>query len=69
MGCERFYAQVQARFETVSDLLLALPAMEMTLQKQLSQELEGCLQTLRDFHIVFPECSAADCLADVAAAP
>ncbi|OYT72680.1 MAG: hypothetical protein CFK52_04500 [Chloracidobacterium sp. CP2_5A] len=68
LGCEHFYTQVQARFETISDLLLALPTTEAELQTQLSDELEACLRTLRDFHIVFPECSAADCLAGVAPA-
>ncbi|MCS7079396.1 MAG: hypothetical protein NZ585_05000 [Chloracidobacterium sp.] len=66
MGCEHFYTQVQARFELISDLLLRLPATEAVLYAELSRELETCLQTLRDFHVVFPNCSASDCLAETA---
>lgn len=68
MGCEHFYNQVQARFETASELLLRLPTAETQLHAQLSRELESCLQTLRDFHIAFPDCSASDCLVETAAA-
>lgn len=69
MGCEHFYTQVQARFETVTDLLLQLPPAEAELHAQLSQELETCLRMIRDFHIVFPECSVLDCLASGSSVP
>jgi hypothetical protein len=65
MGCEHFYTQVQTRFETISELLLHIPVTEPGLHSKLSQELESCLRLLRDFHVMFPECSASDCLTDV----
>jgi hypothetical protein len=63
-GCEHFYAQVQARFETISELLLHIPAADSVTHAQLSQELEDCLRLIRDFHVMFPECSASDCLTE-----
>ncbi|MGQ9898607.1 MAG: hypothetical protein ACUVR8_13785 [Acidobacteriota bacterium] len=62
MGCEHFYTQVQTRFETISELLLQVPATEFGLHSKLGGELERCLRLLRDFHIMFPECSVSDCL-------
>ena len=58
MGCEHFYTQVQTRFEDISGLLLHIPVAEPGLHSRLSQELESCLRLLRDFHVMFPECSA-----------
>jgi hypothetical protein len=65
MGCEHFYTQVQVRFETISELLLHVPVTDPVLHSRLSQELESCLRLLRDFHVMFPECSASDCLTHV----